>query len=58
MALSDYAHHNEEALAIWWLEEGKHEANSGFPDYYDEEYEDDPDYGEEEEEDESEDESR
>lgn len=25
MALSDYAHHNEEAKRIWWEEEGKHD---------------------------------
>lgn len=27
MALSDYAHWNEEAAQVWWLEEGRHESN-------------------------------
>lgn len=25
MPVSDYAHHNEEAMAIWWQEEGRHD---------------------------------
>jgi hypothetical protein len=38
MAISDYAHHNEEAKQIWWLEEGRHET-------FEEPYDDDPDAG-------------
>lgn len=33
MALADYAHHNEDARAIWWQEEGRFEG--GAPDPYD-----------------------
>lgn len=38
MALSDYAHHNEEAEHIWWLEEGRFAGDE-------EPYDDDPDAG-------------
>jgi hypothetical protein len=34
MALSDYAHWNEDALAIWWQEEGRHD-NGDPPDFDD-----------------------
>ena len=38
MARSDYAHWNEDADMMWWLEEGRHET-------YEEPREDDPDAG-------------
>jgi hypothetical protein len=38
MAIADYAHWNEEAELVWWLEEGRHGT-------YEEPYEDDPDAG-------------
>lgn len=48
MPLADYAHHNEEAHAIWWAEEGKHHdadyeshlADDFDDDYYDEDEDD------------------
>ena len=41
MPLSDYQHHNEEALAIWWIEEGQHddEPRLEYPDELDDGYE-------------------
>ena len=35
MALSDYAHHNEDALMVWWEEEGRHPYESDPYDDYD-----------------------
>lgn len=35
MPLADYAHHNEEAHAIWWAEEGRHDTRQAdFERYY------------------------
>lgn len=50
MALSDYAHWNEDALAIWWQEEGRHETgerdDSDYPEPTGEELDHDDAYGE------------
>lgn len=49
MGLADYAHHNEDAMHMWWHEEGKHQPEE--PDYdpyednlgYDDDYDEDED---------------
>jgi hypothetical protein len=38
MALSDYAHHNEEQHAIWWLEEGQWYGREEFDEYDPDDY--------------------
>jgi hypothetical protein len=40
VSLKDYAHHNEDAPAIWWAEEGRHPYEPDVDDFYDE---DEPD---------------
>ena len=50
MSRSDYAHHNEEADAIWWLEEGRHSAHD---EPYDEPYDGRWDWQDDDEDDES-----
>lgn len=35
MARSDYAHYNEEADLVWWLEEGRHGSHDEPYDEYD-----------------------
>jgi hypothetical protein len=37
MSLKDYEHWNEDALAIWWQEEGRHVEEPSY-DPYDEDY--------------------
>jgi len=45
--LADYAHHNEEAMQVWWEEEGKHADDDNYEaewkedEYRDTEYEED-----------------
>ena len=38
MALSDYAHHNEEQHQIWWLEEGQWYGREEFDEYNPDDY--------------------
>ena len=38
MALSDYAHHNEDQHAIWWLEEGQWYGREEFDEYDPDDY--------------------
>jgi len=49
MALSDYAHHNEEAQRIWWEEEGRWENEPRDTDPDDESWRDEPESDEDEE---------
>ncbi len=48
MSLSDYAHWNEDAMYMWWHEEGKHPYEPPEPDPDDWDY--DPYYEDEEDE--------
>jgi hypothetical protein len=50
MALSDYAHHNEDAMHMWWGEEGRHgsEEPDYDPDDFLPQYDDDDEYDEDE----------
>jgi len=43
MARKDYAHHNEEAEAMWWLEEGRFAGQEDDRPDVDDFYDDDPD---------------